>query len=104
VPLGAKKPNHEPASKPGKPRSATVGTSGMERERLTLVTAMARSLPAWMCWITEGMVANMNWMRPASRSFSASAPRYGTCVISMPARLPSMKPDRCDEVPMPVEP
>ena len=27
VPLGAKKPNHEPAEKPGKPFSATVGTS-----------------------------------------------------------------------------
>ena len=40
VPLGAKKPNHEPASKPGKPLSATVGTSGSERERFALLTAI----------------------------------------------------------------
>ncbi len=46
VPLGAKKPNHDPASKSGKPLSATVGTSGNERERFTLLTAMASSLPA----------------------------------------------------------
>jgi hypothetical protein len=33
VPLGAKNPNHDPAEKPGKPFSATVGMSGSERER-----------------------------------------------------------------------
>ncbi|MNV94695.1 hypothetical protein D3C71_1895130 [compost metagenome] len=104
VPLGAKMPNHEPASNPGKPFSATAGTSGSERERLALVTASARSLPAWMCEITDGIVANMNWMRPDSRSFSASAPLYGTCVAGAPMRSDSMKPDRCDEVPTPVEP
>ena len=46
----------------------------------------------------------MNCTRPASRSLSASAPLYGTCVVSTPVRLLSMKPERCDEVPMPVEP
>ncbi|MCY1556540.1 hypothetical protein D9M68_933000 [compost metagenome] len=72
--MGAKKPNHEPAEKSGNPFSATVGTSGRERERCRLLTAMARSLPALMCEMTDGMVANMNCTRPASRSFSAVAP------------------------------
>ena len=39
-------PNQEPAAKSGMPFSATVGTSGMERERLGLLTAIARNLPA----------------------------------------------------------
>ena len=43
--LGAKKPNHDPASKPGKPLSMTVGTSGNERDRLALLMAMGNSLP-----------------------------------------------------------
>ena len=42
--------------------------------RLALLTAIGRSLPDWMCAITDGMVANMKSLRPASRSFSASAP------------------------------
>ena len=46
----------------------------MERERLSELTAMGLSLPAVMCGMTDGMVANMNWMRPAKRSFKASAP------------------------------
>src|SRR5258708_7839868 len=74
VPRGAKKPNQEPASKPGNPESATVGVSGSERERTLLLTAIATRFPALMCAITEGMVANMNWMRPARRSLRASAP------------------------------
>ena len=42
---GAKMPNQTIASKPGKPCSATVGTSGRSGERFELVTASARSLP-----------------------------------------------------------
>ena len=55
--------------------SLIVGTSGSDLERVAPHCTSARSLPALMCWITEGMVANMNCTRPASRSFSASAPR-----------------------------
>ena len=46
VTLGAKKPNQEPASKPAKPFSMTVGTSGSERDRFALLIATGRSLPA----------------------------------------------------------
>src|SRR5437899_10322762 len=45
VPFGAKKPNHEPASKPGKPLSIPVGTSGNERDRFALLMAMGINLP-----------------------------------------------------------
>ena len=46
VPAGANTPCHEPTSKPGNPDSASVGTSGAIDERLAVVTASARSLPA----------------------------------------------------------
>src|SRR5262245_41139840 len=42
---GARMPCQATASKPGKPLSATVGTSGATAERLRLVTASARRLP-----------------------------------------------------------
>ena len=52
-----------------------VGTSGMPAERLRLVTATARNLPARTCWIADGMVANMKCTdSPASTSFNATAP------------------------------
>ena len=88
VPLGAKKPNHEPASKPGKPLSATVGTSGMRARALGAGHRDARAACRPGCaGSTDGMVANMNCMRPASRSLSASAPLYGTCAASAPDAL-----------------
>ena len=51
VPAGPVRPNHDEASKPGTPDSATVGTSGKPTERFRLVTAIALSLPARTCWI-----------------------------------------------------
>ncbi|MNT19279.1 hypothetical protein D3C72_1545340 [compost metagenome] len=57
-----------------------VGRSGRVAERCDVLTARARSLPERMWPITDGMVANMKSMRPASRSLTASAPLYGTCV------------------------
>jgi hypothetical protein len=35
-----------------------------------LLTATGISLPALMCWMTDGMVANMNCTRPARRSLT----------------------------------
>ena len=46
VPAGASSPNHDIASKPGKPDSAMVGSSGMLGERMSDVTARARKVPA----------------------------------------------------------
>ncbi|MNV76109.1 hypothetical protein D3C71_1694430 [compost metagenome] len=45
VPAGAANPNQVTASKPGKPRSAMVGTSGISGTRCAEVTASARILP-----------------------------------------------------------
>src|SRR5262249_54069651 len=45
VPAGANTPHQASAEKPLKPCSASAGMSGIECERLSPVTAMARSLP-----------------------------------------------------------
>ena len=52
----------------------------------------------------DGIVANMKctWS-PASRSFSATAPLYGTCVTLAPIIVCSSTPERWEEVPTPVE-
>ncbi len=44
-------------SKPLSPASSSVGTSGSTDERFAVVTASARSLPAWMCGSTGVMVS-----------------------------------------------
>src|SRR5262249_14282750 len=45
VPAGANTPHHASAENPGSPCSASAGTSGSARERVSPVTAIARSLP-----------------------------------------------------------
>src|SRR5215468_4057837 len=52
--LGAPTPPQALASKPGK-KSPTVGMSGSASERVAVVTASARSLPALMCSIDDIM-------------------------------------------------
>src|SRR5262249_26467685 len=55
-----------------------VGTSGSASERVAVATARARSLPALMYSIDEGMVANMTCTCPLRRSVRAGPPpRYG---------------------------
>jgi hypothetical protein len=49
VPFGTKMPSQPVASKPGKPDSATVGTSGSAALRFGEVTARPRTLPPLMC-------------------------------------------------------
>ncbi len=103
-PAGPTSPNHDEASKSGKPDSAMLGVSGNAAERPTLVTASTRSLPLRTCWIAEGIVANMKWIcSPESRSFSATAPLYGTWVMSRLACRRISSPERWEEVPLPVE-
>ena len=46
---GALRPYTASASKPGKPDDATVGSPGKMDEGCALATAMARTLPDWMC-------------------------------------------------------
>src|SRR5215471_885094 len=57
--------------------------SGSTGERVKVVTASARSLPALTYSIDEDMLANMTCTCPPSRSTSAGpAPRYGTCTTA----------------------
>src|SRR5262249_23270904 len=63
VALGAPRPDQLLASYPGT-NSPTVGTSGSASERVAVATARARSLPALMYSIDEGMVANMTCTCP----------------------------------------
>ena len=46
---GATMPYHDPASNPGSPASATVGTLASAAERVAPVMAIARSLPLLAC-------------------------------------------------------
>ena len=73
VPAGASSAYHDTASKPGKPDSAIVGTSGKSGVRFALATPRARSFPAWMCGSAADDCANMNAIWPPSRSRSAGA-------------------------------
>src|SRR5262249_5551846 len=56
--LGAATPNQLLASKPGR-NSLTVGNCGRISERSGVVTANARSLPAFTCSIDDGVSANI---------------------------------------------
>src|ERR1700736_4420830 len=71
---GTKKPNHENTSKPGTPDSAMVGISGTTATRSLVVTASARSEPAFACGRIEGMLSKMTSTRPGMRSLIAGAP------------------------------
>src|SRR5262249_31417555 len=87
VAFGAPRPYQIPPSYPGK-NSPTVGMSGNSSERVAVVTASARSLPALMYSITEGMLVNTTCTCPPRRSVSAAAvPRCGTCHVHADHRL-----------------
>src|SRR5205085_9474045 len=52
VPRGASSPSHWPVSKPGKPDSCSVGTSGMVGKRSLLVKARILMRPLLWCGIS----------------------------------------------------
>ena len=84
--------------------SPTVGMSGSAGERIAVVTASARSLPALMYSIDEGMVAKKTCTCPPSRSVSAGPPpRYGTCTMSAPAIILNSSPATCGVLPLPAD-
>src|SRR5215510_14750899 len=75
VALGALMPKKALASYPGT-NSPTAGTPGSASERIAVVTASARSLPALICSIEDGRLSNITCPCPARRSISAGpAPR-----------------------------
>ena len=79
----------------------TPGTSGVAAR---LVTASARSLPAWTSGSTEGGVANESCVSPASTDCTAGAPPLkGTCTMSTAARRWNSTAARCGAEPLPDE-
>src|SRR5262245_31674865 len=90
--LGALRPTHWLASKPGT-KSPMVGISGSASERIAMVTAKARPLPALMYSIDAAMSVNVTWICPPSRSVIAGAAlRYGTCVRLTPVIILKSSP------------
>ena len=88
VPAGANRANQPLASRPGKPDSSTVGTSGSSGRRLRLVTASPRSMPDWTCGTKVGMYWTESCRSPDARSGSAcELMRYDTWPMEMPASL-----------------
>src|SRR3954462_576034 len=71
VPPGAMTPPHDTDSKPGTAASATVGTSGSERTRDLLVTAMPRSLPDFTYGVAATTVGTLIAICPAIASVIA---------------------------------
>src|SRR5215831_6250848 len=68
---------------------------------LAVVTASPRTCPLLICSIIA-LPPIWRSIRPAIVSVSAGAsPRYGTCVISMPAICLNNSPARCGTVPTP---
>src|SRR5262249_58259699 len=91
-------------SSPGT-NSPTVERPGNTSERLPLVTANARSLPALMYSMDAGTVPNITCTWPPSRSVSAGAsPRYGTWTMLTRAIIFNSSPDRWPAVPLQPEP
>ena len=73
VPVGTSTPFHAGASKPGKPDSATVGKSGSDLLRLSVVTAIPRMRPACICGTAEGPTVNIICAWPAIKPVTPCA-------------------------------
>src|SRR5439155_1872013 len=105
MPFGPSTPEYSTMSKSGSPASIMVGTSGAAATRFGVVTASARSLPAFECEIAGGMVENTNVTSPPRIACVAGLlPLYGTCSTSTPAADFSISPQRCTMVPLPEDP
>ena len=65
---GATRPYQPFSAKPGTPDSATVGTSGKNAERFSVVTAIALSFPLRTCGDTDGALPSAMCTCPPSRS------------------------------------
>jgi len=74
VPAGAKRPTHSLTSKPGRPLSARVGTSGRLGWRRAVATARKRARPDSTTGRADSAVMNTPSRVPAARSRAASAP------------------------------
>ena len=99
------KPYQTAASNPGKPASATVGTSGKILDRAGVMTARTRSLPACTCGCTSSaLTATICTWPPMTSVIACDPPLYGTCVSDMPAARSNSSTARCGVEPLPGEP
>ena len=84
------------------PASAIPGISGIRGERSGLVTASARSRPAFTIGSTEGGVANETCVSPATSDTTAGEPPLnGTCTIWIPAAWLNEAAPKCGAEPTP---
>src|SRR5215831_18305697 len=91
-------------SKPGRPDSATVGTSGYTGLRADPVVAIGRTRLSAVNGTAPAMLENASCTFPLMTSgYAAPMPRYGTCVISMPAASLIISPARWGAVPTPAD-
>ena len=74
VPAGANRPFHSYISKPGRPASAPVGTSGSAAERWRPLTASGRSLPCFTYCSVEATLPKNTGTWPPMTSVSAGPP------------------------------
>src|SRR6185503_17457007 len=103
VPAGAKNAVQVRSSKPEKPSSFSVGTSGSAGERCALVTAIARTRTPFTCGTAGGIEVLEICVWPATAAPTACAGWYGTCVMSTLAAILRRSIERCVVVPMPEE-
>ena len=88
----------------GSSYAAMVGTSGNASERLAVVTASARSLPALTYPIEDGIGSNVTCICPPSKSVSAGPmPRYGTWTRLIPAIIWNSSPATWPGLPLPCD-
>ncbi len=105
VAAGAFKPKYDETSKPLRPDSSRVGTSGNTCVRARLVTAIGRAFPDLMLPTCGGRLSNIIWVSPPrSAAVAGPAPRNGMCTTNVLVRDFSNSIDRCVEVPWPGDP
>ncbi|MNY60157.1 hypothetical protein D3C86_1966710 [compost metagenome] len=105
VPVGTMMPCQAPASKPRKPDSASVGTSGNSDMRSAVVTASRFMCRLLIKGMTELMVSVRKSIWPLASARSAGAlPLYGMCVASSWAACSIWNAARCVTLPLPAEP
>src|SRR5688572_15091116 len=104
VPALVISPNQPSKTQSGTPASTIVGSCGNADERLLLLTASGRTLPALMWGEARIAGANVISRRPERISVIASAkPLNGTCTILMPAVLRKISPLMCEFEPIPAD-
>ncbi|MDT4873948.1 hypothetical protein FQZ97_1092200 [compost metagenome] len=86
------------------PLSSRVGTSGSSGERLALVMARARSLPALICGMAVLMFMkdDSTWL-PSRSLITGPPPLYGTCTPLVPVCCQKSSAVRWSLLPLPEE-